>query len=45
MGKNDFKNLIPELDNKVFDLVKQKKFYPYKCMTAFYKFKENLPSK
>ena len=34
-----------EYDSKVLYLVKQKRFYPYKCMSGFGKFKEELPSK
>ena len=34
-----------EFDNNILDLVKQKGFYPYEHMSAFEKFKEELPSK
>ena len=34
-----------EFDNKVLDLVKQKGFYSYECISHFEKFKEELPSK
>ena len=34
-----------EFDIKVLDLVKQKGFYPYKYISGFEKFKEELPSK
>ena len=33
-----------DFDNNVLDLVKQKRFYPYKYMSHFEKFKEQLPS-
>ena len=33
-----------ELNNNVLNLVKQKGFYPYECMSDFEKFKEQLPS-
>ena len=33
-----------EFDNNILDLVKEKWFNPYKCMTDFEKFKEELPS-
>ena len=45
LGKHDFKYLIQEFDNNVLDLVKQKGFYPYECMSDFEKFKEESPSK
>ena len=45
LGKDDFKYLSQEFDNKVLELVKQKRFYPYKYMSDFWKFKEELPSK
>ena len=35
LGKNDFKYLNQEFDNKVLDLVKQKGFYPYKYMSDY----------
>ena len=34
-----------EFDNNVLNLVQQKGFYPYKYMSNFEKFKEQLPSK
>ena len=34
-----------EYDNNVFDIVKQKRFYPYEYMSSFEKFKEKLPGK
>ena len=37
--------MIQELDNNVLDLFKQRGFYPYKYMSNFEKFKEELPSK
>ena len=45
LDKDNFRYLSQELDNNVLDLVKQKEFYPYKYMTDFKKFKEQLPSK
>ena len=33
LGKHNLKCLNQELDNNVLDLVKQKRFYPYKYMT------------
>ena len=45
LNKDDFKYLSQEFDNKVLDVVKQKGFYPYECMSNFEKFKEQLPSK
>ena len=35
LGKDDFKYLSQEFDNKVLELVKQKRFYPYKYMSDF----------
>ena len=34
-----------EFDNKILDLVKQKLFYPYECISDFEKLKEEFPSK
>ena len=45
LNKDDFKYLSQEFDNNVLDLVKQKAFYPYECMSNFEKSKEELPSK
>ena len=45
LDKDNFRYLSQELDNNVLDLVKQKEFYPYKYMSDFKKFKEQLPSK
>ena len=45
VGQDDFKYLSQESDNNILDLVKQKGFYPYKYMSDFRKFKEELPSK
>ena len=36
---------LDSLDNNVFNLVKEKRLYPYEYMTDFEKFKEELPSK
>ena len=41
----DFKYLSQDFHNNELDLVKQKGFYPYECMSSFEKFKEQLPSK
>ena len=45
LGKDHFVYLSQKFDNQVLDLVKQKGFYPYKYMSNFEKFKENLSSK
>ena len=45
VGKLDFKYLGLEFYDKLVDLVKQKRFYPYEYMSDFQKFKEKLPSK
>ena len=45
LTKDDFKYLSQEFDNNVLDLVKQKGFYPYKYMSDFEIFKEELRSK
>ena len=45
VGKDDFKYLSQEFGNNVLDLVKQKGFYPYECITDFEKFKGQLASK
>ena len=42
LDKDYFKYLSQEFDNNVLDLLKQK-FYPYKYMSDFEKFKEQLP--
>ena len=34
-----------EFDNNILDLVKQKGFYPYECITDFEKFEEEFSSK
>ena len=44
-NKDDLKYLSQEFGNNVLDLVKQKGFYPYKYMSDFEKFKEELPNK
>ena len=44
LGKDDFKYLNQEFDNKELDLLKQKEFYLFKYMSDFEKFKEELPS-
>ena len=43
--ENDFKNLNPERDSEVLDLVRQKVFYHYEYMCDFEEFKEKLPDK
>ena len=45
LGKDDFKYLSQEFNNKLLDLVKQKGFDPFEYMTDFKKFKEQLPNK
>ena len=45
LNKDDFKHLIQKFDNNVLYLVKQNGFYPYKYMSYFEKFNENLPYK
>ena len=45
LAKDDFKYLNQEFNNNVLDLVKQKGFYPYKYISDFEKFKEQLPRK
>ena len=45
LSKNDFKYLSQEFDDNVLGLVKQKGFYPDKCMNYFEKFKEELSGK
>ena len=40
LSKDDFKYLSQEFDNKVLDLDKQNRFYPYEYMSYFEKFKE-----
>ena len=46
LGKDNFKYLrTKNFDNNVLDLVKQTRFYPYKYIRDFEKFKEELPSK
>ena len=45
LGKDDFKYLSQEFNNKLSDLVKQKGFDPFEYMTDFKKFKEQLPNK
>ena len=39
LDKDDFKYISQEFDNNVLDLIKQKEFYPYACMSDFEKFK------
>ena len=45
LANDDFKYLSQEFDNKILDLIKQKRFYPQEYMTDFEKFKKQLPSK
>ena len=45
LNKDNFKYLSQEFDNNALNLVKKKGFYPYKYMSHFEKFKEELSSK
>ena len=45
LGKDDFKYLTQGFINKVLDLVKQKGFYSYECMSGFEKLKNNYQAK
>ena len=45
LPNDDFKYLSQEFDNKILDLIKQKRFYPQEYMTVFEKFSKQLPSK
>ena len=45
LNKYFFKYLSQEFNNNALDLVKQKMFYPFECISYFEKFKEQLPSK
>ena len=45
LGKDDFKYFSQKFDNIVLYQVKQKRFYPYKYMSNFENFKEELTSK
>ena len=45
LGKDDFMYLSQEFDYNLLDLIKQKRFYRYKYMSDFVKFKEELPGK
>ena len=45
LNKDDFKHLSQEFDNNILDLVKQKVFYSYECMSGFEKFFKNFPAK
>ena len=45
LNKDDFKYLSQEFYNNIWDLDKQKRFYPYEYMSDFEKVKEELPSK
>ena len=45
LGKDDFKYLSQEFDKNKLDLVKQKRLCPYKYMSNFERFKEELSSK
>ena len=45
LAESSLDSLVKEFDSNILDLVKQKKFYPYKYMSNFKKFKEQLPSK
>ena len=45
LGENDFRHLSQEFDGEVSHSVKWKRFYTYKYMCDFKKFKEKLPEK
>ena len=45
LNKDYFKYLSHKFDKNILDLVKQKRFYPYECMSDSEHFKEELPSK
>ena len=49
LNKDDFKHLSQDysmlFDNNILDLVKQKVFYSYECMSGFEKFFKNFPAK
>ena len=45
LNKDNFKYLSQEFDNNVLDLVKQKVFYSYECMSGFEKFFKNFLAK
>ena len=45
LNKDDLKYLSQKFDNNIFDLVKQKGFYPYEYVSDFGKFQEELVSK
>ena len=44
-SKNEFKYLSQEFESKIFDLIKQKGFYPYEYISDLENFNEQLPSK
>ena len=41
LNEDDFKYFRQEFDHHKLDLVKQKGFYPYECMTDFKSLKKN----
>ena len=45
LGKNDYKYLSQDFDNKILDLVRKKGSYPYEYISDFEKFKEEFPRK
>ena len=45
MSKDDSKHLNQEFDNKVLDLLKQKRFYSYEYMSGLENIKEELLNK
>ena len=45
LSKDNIKYFSQEFNNCVLDLLKQKGFYPYECMSNCETFKEDLPSK
>ena len=44
LGKKKLKHLSQEFDSDVLDLFMQKVFYPHEYISAFRKFKKELPS-
>ena len=44
-GKNDYKYLSQDFDNKILDLVRKKGSYLYEYISDFEKFKEEFPLK
>ena len=44
LRNDDFKYFSQEFDKKKLDLLKQKGFYPYECMSDIKEFKEKVPT-